>query len=89
MSTDEQDLARQELIVREARAAGYYVAGVYREKASRRGGDRGKDRLRGFLDASSRRAITKDGSMMYRTFRPEFRSRAAGNSRRRRALLAS
>lgn len=34
VSTDEQDLQRQEAIVAEARAAGYYVAGVYREKAS-------------------------------------------------------
>ncbi|MDK6810708.1 recombinase family protein, partial [Ligilactobacillus agilis] len=34
VSTDEQDLARQEAIVAEAKAAGYYVAGVYREKAS-------------------------------------------------------
>ncbi len=32
--TDEQDLAWQEAIVTEARAAGYYVAAVYREKAS-------------------------------------------------------
>lgn len=34
VSTDEQDLSRQERIVEDARAAGYYVAGVYREKAS-------------------------------------------------------
>jgi DNA invertase Pin-like site-specific DNA recombinase len=34
VSTDEQDLARQEAIVSGARAAGYYVAAVYREKAS-------------------------------------------------------
>ncbi len=34
VSTDEQDLARQEAIVAGARAAGYYVAAVYREKAS-------------------------------------------------------
>ena len=34
VSTDEQDLARQEAIVTGARAAGYYVAAVYREKAS-------------------------------------------------------
>ena len=32
VSTDEQDLSRQERIVEDARAAGYYVAGVYREK---------------------------------------------------------
>lgn len=34
VSTEEQDLARQEAIVTGARAAGYYVAAVYREKAS-------------------------------------------------------
>lgn len=34
VSTDEQDLERQEAIVTGARAAGYYVAAVYREKAS-------------------------------------------------------
>lgn len=34
VSTDAQDLERQEGIIKGARAAGYYVAGVYREKAS-------------------------------------------------------
>ncbi|WP_020405863.1 recombinase family protein [Hahella ganghwensis] len=34
VSTNEQDLARQERIVNDAKEAGYYVAGVYREKAS-------------------------------------------------------
>jgi DNA invertase Pin-like site-specific DNA recombinase len=34
VSTEEQDLARQEAIVTGARAAGFYVAAVYREKAS-------------------------------------------------------
>lgn len=34
VSTEEQDLARQEAIVTGARATGYYVAAVYREKAS-------------------------------------------------------
>ncbi|QDR47827.1 resolvase (plasmid) [Xanthomonas citri pv. glycines] len=34
VSTDEQDLRRQERVIEDARAAGYYVAGVYREKAS-------------------------------------------------------
>jgi DNA invertase Pin-like site-specific DNA recombinase len=34
VSTDEQDLTRQTEIERSARAAGYYIAGVYREKAS-------------------------------------------------------
>ena len=40
VSTDEQDLERQERIVAEARAAGYYVAAVYREKASGARADR-------------------------------------------------
>ncbi|MFM0226128.1 recombinase family protein [Paraburkholderia dipogonis] len=34
VSTEEQDIARQEAIVESAKAAGYYVAGTYREKAS-------------------------------------------------------
>lgn len=34
VSTNEQDLGRQERIVNDARDAGYYIAGVYREKAS-------------------------------------------------------
>ena len=34
VSTEEQDLARQEAIVAGARAAGYHVAAVYREKTS-------------------------------------------------------
>ncbi len=40
VSTDAQDLARQEAIVANARAAGYYVAAVYREKASGARADR-------------------------------------------------
>ena len=34
VSTDGQDLSRQQVIEEQARTAGYYVAGVYREKAS-------------------------------------------------------
>jgi DNA invertase Pin-like site-specific DNA recombinase len=34
VSTDEQELTRQDAIEQSTRAAGYYVAGVYREKAS-------------------------------------------------------
>lgn len=34
VSTQEQDLQRQESLIDSARQAGYYVAGVYREKAS-------------------------------------------------------
>ena len=40
VSTDEQDLERQERIVADARAAGYYGAAVYREKASGARADR-------------------------------------------------
>lgn len=40
VSTNEQDLARQDGIVAEARDAGYYIAGVYREKASGARSDR-------------------------------------------------
>lgn len=40
VSTDEQDLARQEAIVDEAKSTGYYIAGVYREKASGARADR-------------------------------------------------
>src|SRR5258705_8644814 len=34
VSTDKQDLTRQVDIEQSTRAAGYYIAGVYREKAS-------------------------------------------------------
>ncbi|ELY9959099.1 recombinase family protein [Salmonella enterica] len=34
VSTAEQDLARQESIIADAQAQGYYIAGIYREKAS-------------------------------------------------------
>lgn len=40
VSTDEQDLTRQADIERTARQAGYYIAGVYREKASGARADR-------------------------------------------------
>lgn len=40
VSTDEQDLQRQESMLETARSAGYYVAGVYREKASGARADR-------------------------------------------------
>jgi len=40
VSTDEQDLSRQADIERSTRAAGYYVAGIYREKASGARADR-------------------------------------------------
>jgi DNA invertase Pin-like site-specific DNA recombinase len=40
VSTDAQDLERQERLIEEAKTAGYYVAGVYREKASGARADR-------------------------------------------------
>lgn len=40
VSTEEQDLARQAIIEANARAAGYYIAGVYSEKASGARADR-------------------------------------------------
>ncbi|KAA8390945.1 hypothetical protein FOH22_00915, partial [Acetobacter tropicalis] len=40
VSTDQQDLRRQERIVEDARAAGCYIAAVYREKASGARSDR-------------------------------------------------
>ena len=40
VSTEEQDLARQADVERNTRAAGYYIAGVYREKASGARADR-------------------------------------------------
>lgn len=40
VSTDEQDLTRQTAIVESTRAAGCYVAGIYREKASGARADR-------------------------------------------------
>jgi len=40
VSTDEQDLSRQADIEHSTRAAGYYVAGIYREKASGARADR-------------------------------------------------
>jgi DNA invertase Pin-like site-specific DNA recombinase len=40
VSTIEQDLHRQESIATDTRAAGYYIAGVYREKASGARADR-------------------------------------------------
>ena len=40
VSTDEQDLTRQTWIEDSTRSAGYYIAGVYREKASAARADR-------------------------------------------------
>lgn len=40
VSTDEQDLTRQNAVVESTKAAGFYVAGIYREKASGARADR-------------------------------------------------
>ncbi|RMR69754.1 Stability/partitioning determinant [Pseudomonas savastanoi pv. fraxini] len=40
VSTEDQDLQRQEAIIGNARASDYYVAAVYREKASGARSDR-------------------------------------------------
>ncbi len=40
VSTDAQDLTRQNDIVHNARAEGYYIVGIYREKASGARADR-------------------------------------------------
>jgi DNA invertase Pin-like site-specific DNA recombinase len=40
VSTEQQDLERQEKVVTDAEAQGYYIAGVYREKASGARADR-------------------------------------------------
>lgn len=40
VSTQEQDLQRQEAVIADARSKGYYIAGVYREKASGARADR-------------------------------------------------
>lgn len=40
VSTEEQDLSRQASIIQDAKAAGYYIAGIYREKASGARADR-------------------------------------------------
>ena len=49
VSTEEQDLTRQADIEQSTRAAGYYIAGVYREKASGARADR-PERLRMIAD---------------------------------------
>ncbi len=40
VSTDAQDMERQESLAQAAKAAGYYIAGIYREKASGARADR-------------------------------------------------
>src|SRR5271169_598346 len=68
VSTDEQDLARQAEIEQSTRSSGYYIAGVYREKASGARADR-PELLRMIADlqpgeavASQRELIASAGS---------------------------
>lgn len=56
VSTDDQDLQRQEAIVNQAKAAGYYVAGTYREKASGARADR-PELLRMVADLQQREVV--------------------------------
>jgi DNA invertase Pin-like site-specific DNA recombinase len=59
VSTEEQDLSRQEEIERNARTAGFYIAGVYREKASGARADR-PELLRMIADLQSGRNCGKN-----------------------------
>lgn len=56
VSTDAQDLERQEGIITAAKAAGYYVAGIYREKASGARADR-PELLRMVADLQPREVV--------------------------------
>jgi DNA invertase Pin-like site-specific DNA recombinase len=58
-STDEQDLTRQESIMAGARAAGFYVAAVYREKASGARSDR-PELLRMMADLQSGEVVVAE-----------------------------
>jgi DNA invertase Pin-like site-specific DNA recombinase len=59
VSTDEQDLTRQAEIEHSTRAAGYYVAGVYREKASGARADR-PELLRMIADLQSGEVVVAE-----------------------------
>lgn len=56
VSTDEQDLTRQAAIEVSAKQAGYYIAGVYREKASGARADR-PELLRMISDLQPREVV--------------------------------
>ena len=67
VSTDEQDLTRQVDIEHSTRAAGYYVAGIYREKASGARADR-PELLRMIADLQPGEVVVAekiDGSMRH------------------------
>jgi DNA invertase Pin-like site-specific DNA recombinase len=59
VSTDEQDLTRQAGIEQGARASGYYVAGIYREKASGARADR-PELLRMIADLQSGEVVISE-----------------------------
>ena len=59
VSTDEQDLTRQTGIEQSTRAAGYYIAGVYREKASGARADR-PELLRMIADLQSGEVVVAE-----------------------------
>ncbi len=59
VSTEEQDLTRQASIEHSTRAAGYYVAGIYREKASGARADR-PELLRMIADLQSGEVVVAE-----------------------------
>jgi DNA invertase Pin-like site-specific DNA recombinase len=59
VSTDEQDLARQAEIEQSTRSSGYYIAGVYREKASGARADR-PELLRMIADLQSGEVVVAE-----------------------------
>lgn len=59
VSTDEQDLTRQAEIEHTARSAGYYIAGIYREKASGARADR-PELLRMIADLQSGEVVVAE-----------------------------
>jgi DNA invertase Pin-like site-specific DNA recombinase len=59
VSTEEQDLTRQTSIESSTRAAGYYVAGIYREKASGARADR-PELLRMIADLQSGEVVVAE-----------------------------
>lgn len=85
VSTDEQDLTRQTNIEHSTRAAGYYVAGIYREKASGARPDR-PELLRMIADLQPGEVVVAEKTRPHQPVAAR-RSRAAGglDPRKRRA----
>jgi Resolvase, N terminal domain len=75
VSTDEQDLARQAEIEQSTRSSGYYIAGVYREKASGARADR-PELLRMIADLQPGEAVVAE--RIDRISRLPFRGRETG-----------